>query len=96
MKNWKRLAAQYFRKMNGKTFFFLIFIDKTCSSDNVREQAEWLFSVDSRLAIECFKTKTIDPFVSSDVLDCIKRHGGVKNILSYLEYVVLERSTVKD
>jgi hypothetical protein len=79
-----------------KSFLSLRFIDQTSSSDNTREQAEWLFSLDRRLAIECFKTKTIDPFVSSDVLNCIKRHGGVKSILTYLEYVVLERSTKED
>ena len=79
-----------------KTSPYLLFVDKTCSFDNTLEQAKWLFSVDNRMAIECFKTKTIDPFVSSDVLNCIKQYGGVKHILSYLEYVVLERSTKVD
>ncbi len=71
-------------------------LDKTGSSLYVREQAQWLFSQDGRLAIECFKTKLSEPFKSLDVLSSIKQYGGVKHILSYLEYVVLERATMED
>lgn len=71
-------------------------IDKTGSSLYVREQAQWLFAHDGRLAIECFKTKSIEPFKSLDVFTSVKQYGGVKHIMSYLEYVVLERATKED
>jgi hypothetical protein len=73
LKLWKRLTAKYFRRINGKNFSGLIFsIDANNSSLYVREQAQWLFSHDARLAVECFKTKTIEPFKSLDVLSSIK------------------------
>ena len=73
LKLWKRLTAKYFRRINGKIHFgSYLYIDANNSSLYVREQAQWLFSHDARLAVECFKTKTIEPFKSLDVLSSIK------------------------
>ena len=39
-----------------------IIIDEMKNPNIVLSNAEWLFKVDRKFAIECFKTKSADPF----------------------------------
>jgi hypothetical protein len=67
-------------------------VDSKQDSTYVVKNADWLFEIDGRFATECFKTKKAEePFCDIEVLQVIKKHGGLKYTGKYLEYLVSER-----
>jgi len=56
--------------------------------------AQWLFSLDISVALECFKksSKALnkEPFRSERLLREIKDKGGLKACLKYLEYITID------
>jgi hypothetical protein len=89
---WIRKLVRYARKINGKGFSLMIVLEQTGGEETILSVAQWLFSLDTSVALECFKksSKAKEPFRSERLLREIKEKGGLKACLKYLEYLTLE------
>jgi hypothetical protein len=58
---------------------------KTCRKLEETEHIEWLFKIDVKSAVECLQSKQLD--LSQQIFAYLKKQGGIKACIYYLEFV---------